>query len=187
MRQSPIQPSNSFVPMPLSTLESRYERGWRWSGEHVPKIVAGAHDGAERAEARVEAVVDPSAVLLERVGVHLGESAGAAEAAAEHAVHGGAGISPARLDPVDGLAHPTNDLSPATYFQHSQQAPASPPQSGGDTVRGSANEIRGGIAYPWRRSRGPCRRCDRRRQPCSRRPTCCGVEAASTMMARENG
>lgn len=68
--------------------------------------MAGANDSAEAAEAGVEAVVHPSAVLLERVGVHLGQSARSAEAAAQHAIDGSAGIRPAGLDPGRTLQNP---------------------------------------------------------------------------------
>lgn len=146
MRQSPIQPSNSFVPMPLSTLESRDERGWHWraSTRFVPKIVAGAHDSAERAETSVEAVVDPSAVLLEGVGVHLGESAGAAEAAAQHAVHGGASIRPARLDPADGLAHSTHGIPPLRTSSTPSRRQRRRPSLDETPLEAPQNEMRAG-------------------------------------------
>ena len=75
----------------------RNTRGY--AGERVPKIVAGAHNYAEGAEASVEAVVDPSAILLERIGVHLGEGARATAPTAQDAIDGLASIRPARLHP----------------------------------------------------------------------------------------
>lgn len=61
--------------------------------------MTGANSHTKAAEASVEAVIDPRAVLLQRVGVHLCQSAGATEPAAQAAIDGSSQVGAARVEP----------------------------------------------------------------------------------------
>ena len=85
----------------MSTLNRQKVRNYALNNRKngVPEVVTSADEGAETAEAGVEAVVDPGAILLKRVGVHLGQHARAAAPGAETAVDSRADIRAAGLDP----------------------------------------------------------------------------------------